>query len=106
MRAIKAQDPWIEEAFPRFPQRLPKDIFDLNLDPLLHVAPHTRVTLSLFGCGNYLAIDPHLWRCGYQALGAPGRWGKIGRAIRPRVNQDLPGTKAPGILAGKPIGRQ
>jgi len=49
MRAIKAQDPWIEEAFPRLPQRLPKEIFDRNLDRWLDVSHPARVTWELFG---------------------------------------------------------
>lgn len=49
MRAIRARNPWIEEVFPRLPQRLPKEIFDRNLERWLDVCHPARVTWELFG---------------------------------------------------------
>lgn len=49
MRAIRAQNPWIEELFPHLPQRLPKEVFDRNLERWLDVCHPARVTWELFG---------------------------------------------------------
>ena len=53
MRAIRARYPWVEEVFPRLPQRLPKEIFERNLDRWLDVCHPTRVTWELFGLGAF-----------------------------------------------------